>query len=348
MATQCQQLFDLLVGEGMHVELAQTNAPYRPAWIARVPLMRALFRLIPYFAALYRMARRVEVIHLLANSGWSWHLFAAPAVWIARVQGVPVIVNYRGGDAERFLKRAPRWVTRTLGSADACVVPSGFLRDVLAKFGVASEIIPNVVDLSRFRPRAPGARAESQHVIVTRNLEAIYDIATGIRAFALVSQRFPNVRFTVVGEGPERDTLMRLARELRIDAKISFPGRLTREAMAALYREADVMLNPSLIDNMPNSILEAYASGVPIVSTNVGGIPYIARDNETAMLVAPGDAEAMAERICSVLGHPNLAHSLAAQGRLEASRYSWPEIRTAWLTLYRRLATAGGLVPGHR
>ncbi len=93
----------------------------------------------------------------MANSGWAWHLFAAPAVWIARWRGRPVVVNYRGGEAEAFMAREARWVVPTLARASAVIVPSGFLAGVFRKHGIGAEIVQNIIDLSRFRTR-PCAR----------------------------------------------------------------------------------------------------------------------------------------------------------------------------------------------
>jgi glycosyltransferase involved in cell wall biosynthesis len=340
MAMQCRQLEQLLAAEGLRVRVVQTNAPYRPQWIGRIRLVRAFFRLLPYLAALWRMAAEVQVVHVLANSGWAWHLFAAPAVWIARWRRVPVVVNYRGGDADRFLRGASGWVRRTLLAADARVAPSGYLREVFARRGVDMQIIPNVVDLALFQPKPQRSTSPVVHVIVTRNLEAIYDIGTALEAFALLGARAAAGRLTVAGEGPERPRLERLAADLGISERVVFAGRLDRAAMAALYRDADLVLNPSTVDNMPNSILEAYAAGVPVVSTDVGGIPYIARDRETALLVPPRDPRAMAEAAGEILDDPRLAGRLIEQGLREARRYAWSEIRVLWLGLYESLASA--------
>lgn len=340
MATQCELLQRLLVADGLQVHLVQTNPPYRPAWIARLHLIRAVFRLLPYLCRLWRMAGAVNVMHVLANSGWAWHLFAAPAVWIARGRGVPVIVNYRGGEADAFLQRAPRWVGATLASAEALIVPSGFLREVFARRGIRAEVIPNVIDLARFSPASGASPTGRAHVIVTRNLEAIYDIGTAIRAFALIALQKAGALLTISGEGPERGRLEALAHELGLGDRVVFAGRLERDAMAALYRSADLVLNPSTVDNMPNSLLEAYASGVPVVSTDVGGIPQIAQHERTALLVASGDARAMAAAALRILGDSHLASALVAQGLDEARRYAWSEVGPRWAALYRALASA--------
>jgi glycosyltransferase involved in cell wall biosynthesis len=340
MAGQCQQLRDLLTADGLELRFVQTNAPYRPRWIERVKGIRAVFRLLPYLVAVDRLCRSVDVVHLMANSGWAWHLFAAPVVWIARMRGTAVIVNYRGGEAERFLANAPRWVPATLRAADACIVPSGFLEDVMMRFGVPTAIIPNVVDLGRFRPPEVRAARHDKHVIVARNLEGIYAIDDALRAFERLVRRLSGVRLTVAGEGPERERLLALAQELGIAQKVTFAGRLSRDEMAQLYRSADVMLNPSTVDNMPNSLLEAYASGVPVVSTNVGGIPFIARNGETALLVPARDVEAMAACLHSVLTTLPNAENLVRNGLQEARRYVWEQVGPEWVRLYTRCSSA--------
>jgi glycosyltransferase involved in cell wall biosynthesis len=340
MANQCRQLVRLLDDEGVDVAFVRTNAPYRPAWVGRVPVMRAAFRLLPYLATLWRAFGRVDVVHVFANSGWAWHLFAAPALAIARIRGVPVIVNYRGGNAGAFLASAPRHVMRLLGGAASVVAPSEFLKRVFADHGIAAAIVPNIVDLRRFAARPPRDFGDAPHLVVTRNLEAIYDIPTAIRAFARVHAAFPRARLTVAGTGPERNACERLAAELGLATSVSFPGRIDNDRIAALYASADAMLNPSTVDNMPISILEAFASGVPVVSTDVGGISDMAIDGETALLVPAHDAEAMAAAALSVLGDRALASRLVANGIESAQRYDWNVVRDQWYAVYR--AASGG------
>ena len=110
MANQTRQLARLLESEGVEVTIVQVNAPYRPAWTGSVQGVRALFRLVPYLLKLWREAGRADLFHVMANSGWSWHLFAAPAIWIASSRDVPVVVNYRGGEAAAFMRQSKRWI----------------------------------------------------------------------------------------------------------------------------------------------------------------------------------------------------------------------------------------------
>lgn len=335
MANQTQQLGELLTAAGVFVSLVQVNTPYRPAWIGRVPLLRSLFRLLPYLAALWRVAGSVDVMHVMANSGWSWHLFAAPAVWIAHWRRVPVVVNYRGGEAAEFLQKSARIVRVTMRRVSSLVVPSGFLVDVFARFGMHAEIVPNIIDLSRFRARE-SERASAPLLLVARNLEPLYDNLTAIRAFQLVLLQFPAARLAIAGSGPQEQTLREFVHAHNLNEAVQFTGRLDRDAMAALYRGADVLLNPSLADNMPNSLLEAWASGLPVISTNVGGIPHLAKDGVTASLVPPSDPAAMAKACLAVLADESIWRQRARAGLLEAQRYTWPRVQPLLLDVYRR------------
>jgi phenylacetate-CoA ligase len=341
MANQTRQLAELLEREGAKVTLVQTNAPYRPRFIAPLRGLRGLFRLVPYAVRLWRVAGQVEVIHVMANSGWSWHLYAAPAVWIAHWRHVPAVVNYRGGEAGTFLARSGRSVRRTLRHSAALIVPSGFLKEVFAGRGLPAGIVPNIIDVERFHPAQVSARDATRHLVVARNLEPIYDIPTALRAFALIRKSVPDVRLTVAGSGPERAALEALCRALGIDESVQFCGTRNRDEMATLYRSADAVINPSQVDNMPNSVLEAMASGVPVVSTNVGGVPFILRDDVTGLMVPADNAQAMATAVLRLLGNPELARRLAAAATLDVQQYAWPRVRQRWADVYGD-AIAGG------
>jgi phenylacetate-CoA ligase len=290
---------------------------------------------------LWRVAGRVQLFHVMANSGWAWYFFAAPAIWIGKLRGVPIVVNYRGGSAETFFTRSFFWIKPTMLMVDRVIVPSVFLQQVFQKFGLIAEVVPNVIDLKRFTPDA--AKKESivkgPHIIVTRNLESIYDIATALRAFAIVKCSWPDSRMTIAGSGPDRDMLMELSRSLDLEASVLFTGRLDVERMALVYQQADLFVNSSVVDNMPNSILEALASGVPVVTTDVGGIPYLVEHDKTAILVPPRDPDAIATALLDLLNNPAKGHRLADAGRDYVRRYNWESVRERLFDVYSSLAS---------
>lgn len=335
MANQTLQLARLLGEAGQRVELIQINAPYAPAWVGRVPLLRAGFRLIPYIWRLWGAAGRCDLFHIMANSGWSWHLFAAPAVWVARARGIPAVINYRGGEAASFLRGAATLVRFTMGRAARLVVPSGFLQKVFADFGMSAAIVPNIVDLEKFHPaEQPPA---TPHIVLARNLEPLYDIDSGLRAMAALLRIHPRARMSIAGSGPERGRLEALATELGIADAVRFTGRLDSHQMAALYREASLSLNTALADNMPNSVLEALACGLPVVSSNVGGVPFLVRHEETALLVEAGDAAAMASAMARLIEDDHLRQKLVLQGLQLVQSFTWARVGTQWLKTYHEV-----------
>jgi Glycosyltransferase len=339
MANQTRQLAQLLASEGCEVTVVQVNAPYQPAWVARLRGVRALFRLFPFVRRLWRGTRGAELVHVMANSGWAWHFFAAPAIWIAWMRGVPVVVNYRGGDADAFFARQFRLIRPTLARAGVVVVPSAFLNAIFGKYGVAASIVPNVVNLDAFFPAA--ALPDKPHLLVTRNLEPIYDIGVVIRAFAIVAARHDEARLTVAGSGPDRTMLERTAAELGVADRVRFTGRVDNADLPAFYRAASVVVNASLVDNLPISLLEAMASGVPIATSDVGGIPYVVQHEVTALLVPARDPAAMADAVLRLLEDRPLALRLREAGIEAAQRYAWPNVRGELFAGYARVLRPG-------
>ena len=316
MANQTRQLAELLRGEGLMVSVVQTNAEYRPSWVSGLPVIRAFFRLVPYLLNLWNITGQCDLLHVMANSGWSWHLFATPAIWIAKLRKTPVIVNYRGGEAATFLANSSQSVGLSMRQASALVVPSGFLKTVFASFNMAAKIVPNIVDIEHFSNPTPH-RPSRRHLLIARNLEPIYDNETAIRAFFTVHRSYPDATLTIAGS-----------------------GRLDRDAMAEAYRNADIAINPSLVDNMPNSVLEALASAVPVVSTNVGGVPYIVKDGQTALLVPPGSPDAMAEAILRLMDDSALSEQLVKNGLSEVQQYTWQRVWPLLSNVYEQASYA--------
>lgn len=336
MANQTRQLAELLHSAGAGVTLIQVNAPYTPAWAGNIKGIRALFRLLPYLVRLWRASGTVDLFHVMANSGWSWHLYAAPAIWIAWLRNKPVVVNYRGGEAADFLSRSWMWVKPSLKRAQAVIVPSGFLKHIFGEFAIDAKIVPNIINLERFSWRSrPAEKNSAPHIIVTRNLEPVYDVATAIRAFFQLSSKIPGASLSIAGSGPERDALERLVIDLGLSGKVRFTGRLEPEAMAKLYQQADLMVNSSLIDNMPNSVLEALASNVPVVTTNVGGIPFLVEHRRHALLVPAQNPDAMAAAMLTLLGNPGMARQMGENGLNLVRQYTWPQVSGRLFAVYQ-------------
>ncbi len=337
MATQTRQLVNLLGKEQVEISLVQNNKPYKPVWIEKAKGVRALFRLLPYIFDVWKLAGKVDVIHLMANSGWSWQLFSAPVLWTGWLRKTPVIVNYRGGEAKTYFEKSFKWVKPSLGKAREIVVPSGYLEKVFGGFGVTTQVVPNIINLDRFKPVDINIKNSSNQVfklIITRNLEAIYGIETAIKALSKARQYVPNICLAIAGTGPQKGELEQLVNQLDLQDVVSFVGRLDADQIVDFYQSADVMLNPTTVDNMPNSILESLASGVPVITTNVGGIPYIVEQGKTALMVSVGDENEMAEEIVRLYQEPDTRQQLIDNGINAVKPYAWPQVKGQWLSLY--------------
>jgi glycosyltransferase involved in cell wall biosynthesis len=253
-------------------------------------------------------------------------------------------MNYRSGEAPDHLARSAIART-TLRSVDRNAVPSAFLHDVFAGFGIQSDIIPNIVDLDRFafRVRNP----ITPRILSTRNFEDLYNVACTVRAFHLIQQRYPDASLTLVGGGSQEEMIRSLAASLGL-RNVTFAGRVPPEEIWRYYADADIYLQTPNIDNMPSSVLEAFASGCVVVSTNAGGVPRILSDGVHGLLVRCDDPADAAAAVVRVLEEPDLAGRLATAARESCEQYRWERVRARWLSLYRsvvRPATRSAPVP---
>jgi glycosyltransferase involved in cell wall biosynthesis len=217
--------------------------------------------------------------------------------------------------------------------------------DRLGVEGVAAHkinVIPNGVAIPDF----DGAlrRTPARRVVVVANLrpEKGHDVL--LRAASHIVRRFPDARFDVVGDGPERRSLEALSDELGLRGFVSFAGH--REDVAARLAAADICVHPSRSEAFPNAVLEAMAAGLPIVASGVGGVIEVMRDGDTGLVVPPGDHNQLAHAIGRIMSTPTLARSLGKAARSEvAARYSFDRMIADFEAVYLRQLARVGRVP---
>lgn len=334
MSVQAEKLIEGLRSEGIGVAVLRTNRDF-PAGLralSRVPGARTAVNFLLLVDALWRTLPACHVVHHLSCSHWYFFLVTAPTVLIGHLLRKPVIINYRGGEAERFLSRWA-WLARPLLRAGRVVVPSEFLRMVFARFGIESVIVPNIADLKRFayQPR-PRLRPRC---ISTRQLEDLYNVECTLEAFRRVQQIYPEAELAIAGDGRARPALERYVQQHGL-RQVKFYGAVDHDTLAGLYQQSDIFVNASRADNFPGALIEAAACGLPIVSTNVGGIPYLVEDGRTACLVGPSDPAALAEKILFLLSHPEEAMQMAARAEAVCRQYDWCSVYQQWRAVYER------------
>jgi glycosyltransferase involved in cell wall biosynthesis len=326
---QANQLLRCLTNEGsVQVQFLPIN-PRLPC-VLSMKYVRTLITLVLYLARLAASIGRADVLHIFTPGYFSFYLAPAPALLLARLFKKRTILNYHDGRAADHLSHWPL-ARRLMGLATTIVVPSDYLVDVFAGFGLHATRIHNAVETQllpyrhRLRPRPV--------FLHNRGLAAEYNPACTLRAFAIVQQRYPEARLTLAHDGPLRNELEDLAASLGL-RQTQFIGSVSPGGMGAVYDSGDIYLMSPNADNMPLSVLECFASGLPVVSSNAGGIPNIVEDQNTGLLFPPNDHQAMAACALRLLEEPGLAARLAANARSQCAKYSWSEIGTQWIALY--------------
>ncbi|HKT79413.1 MAG TPA: glycosyltransferase family 4 protein [Vicinamibacterales bacterium] len=309
--------------------------------IRRVKYARTIVNQLIYLPSLVRELAKADVVHVFSASYSSFLLAPLPAIRIARALRKPVLLNYRSGHAPKHLAGSAV-ARRAIASADLNVVPSQFLVDVFRGFGITATIVPNIVDLDRFRfsERTP----LRPRLLSTRNFEALYDVACTLRAFELVQKRYPDASLTLVGGGPEEPKLRELVRDLDL-RNVTFTGRVNPDCIADYYASHDIYVQSPTVDNMPTSILEAFASGLAVVSTNAGGIPVIVTHGTEGLLAPIGNHQAIADHVLHLLDHPDEGRKLTRAAFQTCQARTWANVREQWLNHYSTLA---GAAPARR
>ena len=336
-AVQAKYLLEHLSREPM---FEVSFVPHNPCFpgpfrlLQKIKYLRTLVTSLVYCINLLLKIPRHDIIHVFSASYLSFLLAPTPAIFIGRLFGKKVILNYHSGEAEDHLRCWPRTSVPIMKLADELIVPSPYLVQVFRKFGLRAYAISNVIDQEQFKFRE---RKPLRPVFLSnRNLYPLYNVACILRAFARIQQRFPEAKLTIAGGGRQRPYLETLARDLNLQ-NVEFRGLIAPVKMGELYDEAHIFLNSSNIDNMPGSILDSFACGLPVVSTNAGGIPWIITHGRTGMLVPKNDDEAMASWAIRLLETPELAESIARNAYEECKAYTWPAVRETWLAAYLRL-----------
>jgi glycosyltransferase involved in cell wall biosynthesis len=310
--------------------------PERLSFLNRLHGVRTLVRVIMMYLRLWRQARETEVIHVLAASWFYFFLVVWPAVIVGRVRGKRVVLSYHGGEAARFF-RWFGWMARVIFKwADIITAPSAFLAEVIqSRFGTPVLIVPNILDLSKFRHRHRNSLQPK--MLVTRHLERIYEVESVLRAFKTVQERYPGASLWVAGTGSEEEHLRRMVSEWNL-ANVRFLGYIAHGELPAIYDQCDILLNASRVDNFPGALLEGSAAGLVVVSTRAGGIPCIYTHGKNALLVEPGAWAELALAVEKVLDEPSLAQNLTREGAVLARQFEWKNVR-------RLVYQAYGFVP---
>lgn len=252
--------------------------------------------------------------------------------------GKPFILSLHGGNLPDFARRNPGRVRRLLHSANAVTTPSRYLQEKLSSFRPDIRMLPNALDIAHYPTRL--RKTVQPSLVWLRTFHDIYNPALAAEVVGRLIRKFPRVNLTMVGPDKSDGSLQRTkeaATKLDVHDHICFPGGVPKLEVPAWLNAADIFLNTTNVDNMPVSVLEAMACGLCIISTNVGGLPYLLSDGEDALLVPPNDAAAMTAAVERLLTEPRLALRLSGNARKKAENHDWNILLPQWKELFQSI-----------
>lgn len=255
--------------------------------------------------------------------------YAVVIGFLARRQRIRYIPILRGGDLPNRLRKSPKTAKKLFENAYVNVAPSRYLEQAFLKFGIQNiRYIPNTIKLEEY-PVFPKV-FDVPHLLWVRSFASIYNPKMAVDVLESVKQVYGDASLTMVG--PDKDGSLAATRAYAVSKglAVSFTGRLSKKEWISLSKGFNVFMNTTDFDNTPVSVMEAMALGFPIVSTNVGGVPYLLDDGVDALLTDPNDSEGMAEALLKVIKDASLRNKLIENARQKAQTWDWKRVSLLW------------------
>lgn len=293
-----------------------------------------VIRLLDMLMKVFRSRTKAEVVVVdVFSTDAFW--FAYATTMLCRLLNLPYITILRGGNLSRRLKNSPRTCQAMFSHSAANVSPSVYLQERFRRDGYCVEYIPNFIDLSDYplktrdvcRPR----------LLWVRSFHRIYNPTLAVDILQQLRTKHVDAELCMVG--PDKDGSLNKVRQ-RADQRgvsdsLTITGRLDKKDWVLLAGDYDIFINTTDFDNHPVSVIEAMALGLPLVSTNVGGLPYLIENGNDGILVPPQDANAFVEAIEGLLQSPGKAMRLAHEARRKVEGFDWNILRDEWLRVLR-------------
>ena len=252
---------------------------------------------------------------------------------MCRLLYLPYIPILHGGNLENRLQRNPKLSRFVFGPAHTLVSPSLFMKDTFESHGYPSVYIPNSIEISKypFQQRS----FESIRLLWVRSFSEIYHPSLAVHILKGLQDRGYDASLTMVG--PDSDGSLKKVQDLanQLDVPVTFTGKLSKTDWHELSKSHNFFINTTHFDNMPVSVIEAMALGLPVVSTHVGGMPYLVSHKKDGWLVPPNDSSAFIEALVYLFGHPEVASVLAIAARKKVEAFDWEKVKAEWVGLLK-------------
>ncbi|MDN3595022.1 glycosyltransferase family 4 protein [Zunongwangia endophytica] len=286
-------------------------------------------RLLEMLGLIVRFQKSTDIV-LIDTYGATNFYYAYLVGRFCQMYNIPYIPILHGGNLPERLDKNPKFSRNLFGNAFQNIAPSNFLKSEFEKRNFNRIcLIPNSIDLQNypyklrkdFRPK----------LLWVRRFQYRYNPKMALEVLELLSTKYSDAELCMVG--PEKDGSMQDCRRLakKKNLKVKFTDKLKKLEWAALSKDFDFFINTTTIDNTPLSVIEAMSLGLPIISTNVGGMPNLITHTRDGILVPSGDAQEMVSEISKIIEDPMTGESLASNARSKAESFDWQMIRKEWL-----------------
>lgn len=316
----CEDLAERLAGVGWRVLTASSKVD-------------RIARLLDMVKTVWQCRSHYAVAQVDVFSGHAF-LWAEIVSWVLHRIDKPFVLTLHGGNLPSFAQHRPRRTRRLLESATIVTTPSRYLWEQMIIYRPDLRVVPNPLDLSLY-PFRVRSRPRTK-LIWLRAFHSIYNPSLAIKVLANLLPDFPDIQLTMVGPDKHDGSMkqvQQLADDLGVSNYLRIVGPVPKLDVPLWLDKGDIFLNTTNIDNTPISVMEAMACGLCVVSTNVGGIPYLLTHEQDALLVPPADALAMSEAIKRLLNDSNLSERLSWAGHQTVSQMDWAIILPQWESL---------------
>lgn len=291
-----------------------------------------IIRLMDMIFTLVRHARRTRIVLIDTYSYQGFH-YAWILGALCYVLSIPYIPIVHGGDFANRIKWSPRLVYFFLKHASQVVAPSHYICEILKQNGSQAIYIPNFIPINEYKFK--NREQVQSRLLWVRSFHKIYNPSLAIEIVEILKSKNPSVKLTMVG--PDKDGSLSQCKELvktkNLMDNITFTGKLSKQEIRLQAVDCDIFINTTTIDNHPVSVIEAMALGLVVISSNVGGIPYLIKHNENGVLVPSADASAFASAVETLLHAPNLVHKFQTNARKKVEQYDWNVVKKHWIQL---------------
>lgn len=289
-----------------------------------------IVRLLDMIQTVVNQRQRYQVAQVDVYSGAAF-IWAEVVCWALRAVHKPYVLILRGGNLPDFAARNPRRVSRLLRSASVITAPSSYLHEQMQSYCSKLVLLPNPIEVTNY-PFRSRERLQPQ-LVWLRAFHKIYNPVSAVQTLAILKEEFPEIHLVMVGPNKGDGSFEQCQVEVSkmgLAAPVTFSGGIKKSDVPTWLEKGDIFLNTTNFDNSPVSVIEAMACGLCVVTTNVGGIPYLLTHEHDALLVPPSDPQAVADAVRRLLMDPKLAERLSHNARATVERFDWSIVLPRW------------------